>query len=115
MIRFSMLILLTLTAFAYADDPDFGLDVDEEYVEGATIVTGKIRSIDLSSRTVEISGFRYQFETTGMDRVMVKLVGRDFGAVELLRPGMFVEVYFIQEPDRRVAKLMLQQETGEEF
>jgi hypothetical protein len=43
------------------------------------------------------------------------MLGRDFGAVELLQQNMFVEVYYVQEPGRRLAKLIIQTNSGEEF
>ncbi len=116
---------LVMTPFTYAEDPDYDeyfnsedseLETEDGFIENATMITGRIRSIDLSDRSVIISGYKYEFgPPTGVDRVVVKMLGRDFGAVELLQADMFVQVYFVQEPQRRLAKLIIQTEDGDEF
>ena len=108
-----------MAPIAYAEGPvnDSGeLDVDEILIENATMITGRIRSIDLSDRSAIISGFEYHLGSSGgTDRCIVKMLGLDFGSVELLQANMFVEVYYIQESGRRLAKLIIQTEDGEEF
>ena len=116
----SWLILLTLTApIAYAEGPLYDgseLDVDEVLVENATMITGRIRSIDLGERSAIISGFEYHLGSSGgLDRSVVRMLGLDFGSVELLQENMFVEVYYIRESGRRLAKLIIQTDEGEEF
>ena len=116
----SWLILLLLTApFAYAEGPVYDsseLDVGEILIENSTMITGRIRSIDLSDRNTIISGFEYHLGSSGgTDRCIVKMLGLDFGSVELLQVNMFVEVYYIQESGRRLAKLIIQTDEGEEF
>lgn len=117
----SWLILILATApIAYAESPlndSSELDVDEVFIENATIITGRIRSIDFSDRSAIISGFEYYLGSSGgIDRCVVKMLGQDFGAVELLQVNMFVEVHYIQESGRRrLAKLIIQTDDGEEF
>ena len=116
----SWLILLILTApIAYAEGPlndGSELDVDEVLVENATMITGRIRSIDLGERSAIISGFEYHLGSSGgLDRCVVRMLGLDFGSVELLQENMFVEVYYIRESGRRLAKLIIQTDEGEEF
>ena len=116
----SWLILILLTApIAYAEGPLFDgseLDVDEVLFENATMITGRIRSIDLSDRNAIISGFKYHLGSSGgIDRCAVRMLGLDFGSVELLQENMFVKVYYIQESRRRLAKLIIQTDEGEEF
>lgn len=117
----SWLILILATApIAYAEGPLYDaseLDVDEVLIENATIITGRIRSIDLSDRNAIISGFEYHLGSSGgTDRCIVKMLGLDFGSVELLQVNMFVEVHYIQESGRRrLAKLIIQTDDGEEF
>lgn len=60
---------------------------------------GVIQSIDLVTRTVVISGYAYDFGPD-FDTVEVKLYNSDAGALELLKPGMKVEVTYVN-PDRR--------------
>jgi hypothetical protein len=116
----SWLILLILTApIAYAEGPLYdgsALDVDEVLIENATMITGRIRSIDLSGRNAIISGFEYHLGSSGgIDRCVVRMLGLDFGSVELLQVDMFVEVHYVRESGRNVAKLIIQTEDGEEF
>ena len=103
----------------YDSDPvsDFSVvDVNEILIEDATMVTGRIRSIDFSEGSSIVSGFTYHFgSATASDRCVVRTLGRDFGAVELLQENMFVKVYYIQESGRRLAKLIIQTNAGEEF
>ena len=116
----SWLILILLTApVAYAEGPLYDgseLDVDEVLIENATMITGRIRSIDLSERSAIVSGFEYYLGSSGgIDRCAVRMLGLDFGSVELLQENMFVKVYYIQESRRRLAKLIIQTDEGEEF
>lgn len=119
------LILLALVPVVYAEDQDFDAkfgsaggtpDADEILIENGTMVTGKVRSIDLAARNIIISGYEYDLgSAAGTDRCVVKMLGRDVGAVELLAENMFVQVYYIQETERRLARLIIQTEAGEEF
>lgn len=117
MIRRWLTLLLALTPIAYAEDSLYdGSDMDEILIENATIVTGRIRSIDLGESSAIISGFEYHLGSSGgIDRCVVKMLGHDFGAVELLQVNMFVEVHYIQESGQRLAKLIIQTDEGEEF
>jgi hypothetical protein len=125
MIRICSILFLVLVPFAHAEDPEYDsypvsdgseVDVNEIFIENATMVTGKIRSIDFAEGSTIISGFKYHFgSATGVDRCAVRMLNRDFGAVELLQVNMFVKVYYVQEPGRRLAKLIIQTDAGEEF
>ena len=125
MIRICSILFLTLASLVYAEDLEYDsypisdgaeVDVNEVLIKNATMVTGKIRSIDLTADSTIISGFRYHFgPATGIDRCVVRMLGRDFGAVELLQVNMFVQVYYVQEPGRRLAKLIIETDAGEEF
>ena len=69
-------------------------DKDEGAVRART-AHGVIRSIDLENRMAEISGYNYSFG--GYDDELpaqVKMVGSEYGALELLRPEMKVEINF---------------------
>jgi hypothetical protein len=114
-----LILALALAPIAYAEGPVYDsseLDLDEIFIENATMITGRIRSIDLSDRSAIISGFEYHLGSSGgTDRCIVKMLGLDFGSVELLQANMFVEVYYLQESGRRLAKLIIQTDDGEEF
>jgi hypothetical protein len=135
MIRICSILLLTLVPIVYAENLEYDsypvsdvsvVDVNEVFIEDATIdgatienaimVTGRIRSIDFSEGSTIVSGFTYHFGSAGgSNRCVVRMLGRDFGAVELLQENMFVKVYYVQEPGRRLAKLIIQTNAGEEF
>ena len=135
MIRICSILLLTLVPIVYAENLEYDsypvsdvsvVDVNEVFIEDATIdgatidsaaiVTGRIRSIDFSEGSTIVSGFTYHFGSAGgSNRCVVRMLGRDFGAVELLQENMFVKVYYVQEPGRRLAKLIIQTNSGEEF
>jgi hypothetical protein len=65
---------------------------------------GIVRAINLTERTGEISGYTYHFGPAVEETpVKVKLYGRDYGAVELLTPGMKVEVVYFEPGGGRIA------------
>jgi hypothetical protein len=125
MVRICLILLLTLVPIGYAEDLEYDsypvsgasvVDVNEVFIENATMVTGRIRSIDFSEGSTIVSGFTYHFgSASGGNRCVVRMLGRDFGAVELLQENMFVKVYYVQEPGRRLAKLIIQTNAGEEY
>jgi hypothetical protein len=135
MIRICLILLLTLAPTGYAEDLEYDsypvsdnsvvdrneiltedATIHDATIRDATIVTGRIRSIDLSEGSTIISGFTYHFgSAAGTNRCVVRMLGRDFGAVELLQENMFVKVYYVQDSGRRLAKLIVQTNAGEEF
>ena len=61
----------------------------------ARIKYGIVRSINLDDRTAIISGFKYAFGAVEKGwTAEVKMYRSDFGALELLRPGMKVKVQY---------------------
>jgi hypothetical protein len=61
--------------------------------------TGTIEAIDLSARTAVIGGYIYHFgPATDSTPLQVKLLGRDFGSLEMLSAGMDLQIYFFQSP-----------------
>ena len=123
--RICSILLATLVPIVYAENLEYDsypvsdvsvADMKEVVIEDATMVTGRIRSIDFSEGSTIVSGFTYHFGSAGGgNRCEVRMLGRDFGAVELLQENMFVKVYYVQEPGRRLAKLIIQTNAGEEF
>jgi len=65
---------------------------------------GVLHSLDLSSRTAMIGGYRYHFiPDFGSPPLSVKLYGSDAGSLSLLHPGMKVRVTYGDTGDARVA------------
>ena len=114
-----LILVLALAPIAFAEGQLYDgseLDMDKTIIENTTMITGRIRSINFTEGSAIVSGFKYQFKSSrGIDRSVVKMLHQDFGAVEMLQVNMFVEVYFVQESGRRLAKLIIQTEDGEEF
>jgi hypothetical protein len=54
-------------------------------------------------------GIGYTFgSATVAPPVEILLLGKDFGAVQLLKDGMHVRFYYLLEADRRVIKVLLE-------
>lgn len=78
-------------------------DMDEGAVMART-TRGVIQAIDLENRTAEISGFIYDFgEPDDPLPVQVKMSGSEFGAFEMLRPNMKVEIVYGDTGEIRLA------------
>ena len=105
LVRIWVVLLLVLAPGICAQE----LELDPRLIENTTMVSGEIQSIDLAGRTAIISGTRYHFGPSS-GGVEVHMLGRDFGAVELLQQDMLVDVYYIRESDSRQAKLIVQVE-----
>jgi hypothetical protein len=119
MIRIWLILLLAVSPIALAaEQVNEGSELDEylPQVENTSKTTGRVHALDLSTRNAVISGYNYHLGSMeGLDRCAVKVLGKEFGAVELLQVGMFVEVHYVREPGRNSAKLIIQTEDGEEF
>jgi hypothetical protein len=119
MIRIWIILLLAVPPIALAAKQDNeGSELDEylAQVENTSRITGRIRELDLSTRNAVISGYNYHLGSMeGLSRCAVKVLGKEFGAVEMLQVGMFVEVHYVRESGRNFAKLIIQTEDGEEF
>ena len=77
--------------------------------------TGTIESIDLSARTAVIDGYIYHFgPATDAMPLRVKLLGRDFGSLQMLSAGMDVEIVFFQSPaGGRIGNILTQIEAAD--
>lgn len=71
---------------------------------------GKIQALDLAARTGTIGGYRYHFGPSTLSMPLeVKLLGRNFGSLELLEVGMDVRVFYFESPnEHRVALELIQ-------
>ncbi|MEO2175586.1 MAG: cadherin repeat domain-containing protein [bacterium] len=77
---------------------------------------GRIQEIDGIERTIVVGGIKYFYgPATIADPLRVRMLGVDFGALELLRVGMFVEVHYLPGGTYRIAKAMIQIEAQEQF
>ena len=68
---------------------------------------GVVQSIDLGNRTAIISGFLYDFGPNTFP-LKVRMYKSDAGAVELLRPGMKVDVVYGDFGATRLARQITQ-------
>lgn len=74
------------------------------------VTEGRIEALDLIDRTGTIGGHRYHFGPSTLSTpLQVKLLGRNFGSLELLNIGMDVRVsYFVSPSEHRVAIELIQ-------
>jgi len=91
------------------------LDSIEIAVEERT-TTGTIQAIDLAGRTAIVGGLLYHFgPATDATPLKVRLLGRDFGSLGMLRVGMDLEVIYFQAPEgERVASVLNQIEASDQ-
>jgi hypothetical protein len=78
--------------------------------------TGKIEALDLAERKGTIGGYRYYFGPSTLSTPLrVRLLGRDFGSLQLLENGMDVRVYYFSAPsEHRIAIEIIQIEESEQ-
>ena len=63
----------------------------------------EIHTMDYATKTAIMSGYRYAFNgVTGYDLPKIQLYGSNFGAYELLEPGMRVRVTYRLATDARI-------------
>lgn len=109
-------LLVLFSQGLMADDVSFDTIMDsmEDSVPEQT-TEGQIRSIDLVNRTGVIGGYIYYFgPSTDAYPLQVKMLGKDFGSLEMLKVDMHVEVVYIQVGQHRVGNLLTQIVESEE-
>ena len=116
-----ILIGFVVCLFSYgsasAADPDF-FAILNSIPDGTPERTGigRIQEIDLGNRSIVVSGFKYLLgPSTLADAVEVRMLGVEYGSVEMLQVNMFVEVTFVPAPEYRIAKELQHIEAQEEF
>ena len=63
----------------------------------------ELHTMDYATKTAIMSGYRYAFSgVLGYDLPKIRLYGSDFGAYELLEPGMRVRVTYRLSADARI-------------
>lgn len=110
---FAMVLLAGLTTKSMAEEMSFeqimntfmGADQVEE-----RMTTGRIEALNLNARTATIGGHRYHFGPSTLSTPLrVKMLGRDFGSLQLLEIGMDVRVYYFTAPsEHRIATELIQ-------
>lgn len=72
--------------------------------------TGRIEALNFTDRTGTIGGYRYHFGPSTLSTPLrVRLLGRDFGSLQLLDVGMDVRVYYFESPtEHRIATEIVQ-------
>ncbi|MFT7687795.1 MAG: hypothetical protein ACI9FB_003152 [Candidatus Azotimanducaceae bacterium] len=109
-------LLLMMGSVAQAEEATFDsiLDSMEDAVPERT-TEGQIQSIDLAGRTGVIDGFLYHFgPATDAYPLQVRMMGKNYGSLEMLRPGMHVSIRYFQAGQHRVANKLTQINESEE-
>jgi len=111
------LLTLVFSSFAMATDVDyFTIAASIEKNVSQRAANGRIQEIDRIERTIVVGGVKYFYgPATIVDPLQVRMLGVDYGAVELLRVGMFIEVHYLPSETYRIAKALTQIEAREEF
>jgi hypothetical protein len=93
-----------MSQMVVAEEPRFL--TEEEMQDGTAVRTtrGEIETVDLNDRSAIISGYIYDFGSPNEESpVVVKMYRSNYGAFELLQPGMKVEILYGEELDGRSA------------
>jgi len=96
-----------LCCFMLLSSVSFGAAIEYDHLKWVEH-EGVIRSIDWSTRTAVISGYRYTFgHSSGLDQPPVELLQTRRGVYEMLQVGMKVQFHFVVVPGtyRRVLYL----------
>ena len=114
----SVIVVVVMSLFLAAGNQVFGGEQDdvsdsmhfvapEDMDDGAVMARttrGVIHAIDLAKRMARISGYIYEFGSPDDPATVgIKMYDSDFGAFEMLRPGMKVEVVYGDADDIRIA------------
>lgn len=105
------LVVLFSSSIALAEELTFEqiMSTFTDQVE-VRVTEGRIEALDLVERTGTIGGYRYHFGPSTLSMPLkVKLLGRDFGSLQLLDVGMDVRVvYFVSPDEHRIATELIQ-------
>lgn len=108
-INHCLLVIALMSQMALAADTDEQMEfiTDENVLAEAVrarTTQGVIESVDLVERSAIISGYLYDFGPPDMRiPVEVKMYNSNYGAFELLQPGMKVEIVYGDVGDTRLA------------
>ncbi len=106
MTRLFGILLLLISVSAHAEDERTFEEVMNSIKEPlfVRVSEGVIRSLDLTTRTGIIGGHKYWFGPAFSESpLQVTMYGSEGGALELLQPGMKVEVTYGDTGDARIA------------
>ena len=104
-----LLVIAFMSPMALAADPDEQIEfiTDENVLKEAVrarTTQGVIESVDVAERSAIIGGYIYDFGPPDMRiPVEVKMYNSNYGAFELLQPGMKVEIVYGDVGDMRLA------------
>lgn len=99
-------LMLLASSLSYAQVDFLPLDA---LPQGAIKGTGELSELNTAERTVVISGLFYNFAArSAVPPLEVILLGRDFGALQLLRDGMHVEFYYLDVDGSKVIKALIE-------
>ena len=99
-------LLLLTSSWSYGQVEFLPIDA---LPEGAIKGTGELSQLNTAERTVVISGLRYNFAArSAVPPLEVILLGRDFGALQLLKDGMHVEFYYLDVDGSKVIRAMIE-------
>ena len=109
------LVPTTLAAEMSFDEIMLSFGSNPEAVEESA-TTGRIETLNFTDRTGTIGGHRYHFGPSTLSTPLrVKLLGRDFGSLQLLDVGMDVRVYYFSSPsEHRIATEIVQIEESKQ-
>ena len=119
MLRVFFLGLLSLgfISSSHAEELTFQ-EIIASFTEAVSVreTTGRIEVLNYSARTATIGGYRYHFGPSTLETPLkVKLLGRNFGSLELLDVGMDVRVIYFESPtEHRIATELTQIEESEQ-
>ncbi len=113
MLLWSGLVASATAEMSFEEIMDTFKGADEVEERGTT---GRIEVLDLSERTATIGGYRYHFGPSTLSTPLrVKLLGRNFGSLQLLNVGMDVRVYYFESPsEHRIATEIVQVSESEQ-
>jgi len=99
-----LLVLAIMSQMVVAEEPRFLTNEEMQGGAAARTTRGEIETVDLNDRSAIISGYKYYFGSPNDESpVEVKMYKSNYGAFELLQPGMKVEVLYGEEVDGRSA------------
>jgi hypothetical protein len=114
---FTLAFLLLPATQVAAQEADYFTVLNSVAVDAPRqIDAGMMEGLDLGERTAVIGGFKYFFgPSTLAEPLDVTIMGSDYGAIEMLKDGMQVEVHYLEAPRYRIGTRLVQVRTIQEY
>jgi hypothetical protein len=110
--KLSILVVLGFITAVFVHGQDIRL-VSQKFADWPKLTSGVLSNINLAKRTVNINAVRYVLPSaTAAIPLRVKMLGTDYGALELLKAGMTVSVSYEMSGKSRAAIEIIQIEGG---